>query len=138
MSSDRYRLIERQYLPHPGVCAICGSNLRDCVDFGIEVDYYGAFMLCTECVVEVVNVDEVGLMRKIDAVKLMEENDLMKRQLSEVVDAMEDMQSGMVAVIDTYIHRVRNLTVEPVVDVLVPTEEHPEHVGANITPKAFS
>jgi len=79
MSSDRYKIIQRQFLPLPGVCAICGSNQRDCVDFGIEMDYVGAFMLCTECVMEVVNVDEIGLMRKADAIRLMEENDLMRR-----------------------------------------------------------
>jgi len=51
---------------------------------------------------------------------------------------MEDMQSGMVAVVDSYIHRIRNLEPEPLVAVMVPTEEQPEHIGADISPKALS
>jgi transcription elongation factor Elf1 len=137
MTSDRYVLIAKQYLPHPGTCAICGSNQRDCVDFRIDIDYMGAFLLCTECVGEVVNVDELHLMRKADAVTLMEENDLMRRQLNQAVDAMEDMQSGLVATVDTYVHRIRNLTSEPVVSVMEPTEEHPAHVGDDIPIKTL-
>lgn len=133
MSSDRYHYIEPEFLPFPGSCAICGSNRRACLDFNIDIDFFGTLLVCTECIVEFVNVEQLGMMRKSDAIKLMEENDLMKRQLTMAVDAMEDMQSGLVATVDTYVHRVRDLVVEPVVDTLLPTKEHPEHVGTNIS-----
>jgi len=132
MSSDRFHFIQVEHLPFPGSCAICGSSRRPCIDFHIDIDYFGTLLICTECILESVHVPELDLMRRSDAVRLMEENDTMKRQLAMAVDAMEDLQSGLVAAVDTYVHRVRNLTVEPVVDTLFPTEEHPEHVGANI------
>lgn len=132
MTSDRFHFVPAESLPFPGTCAICGSNRRPCIDYHIDIDYFGTLLVCTECIIESIHVEELDLMRRSDAVRLMEENDLMKRQLAMAVDAMEDMQSGLVATVDTYVHRVRNLVVEPVVDTMVPTEEHPEHVGANI------
>jgi hypothetical protein len=132
MTSDRFHFTPVENLPFPGSCAICGSSRRPCIDFRIDIDYFGTLLVCTECIIESVHVPELDLMRRSDAVRLMEENDIMKRQLAMAVDAMEDLQSGLVAAVDTYVHRVRNLVTEPVVDTLVPTEEHPEHVGTNI------
>jgi hypothetical protein len=125
MTSDRFSVIERQFLPFPGTCAICGSNQRDCVDFGINKDYEGAFLMCLECAREMSNVDELDLIRREEVVHLMEDNDIKNRQMAMAVDAMEDMQRGLVASVDTYISRVRSLTPDDVVDAELPAEDKP-------------
>lgn len=129
MTSDRFRVIERQFLPHPGTCAICGTNQRDMIDFGVDRDYTGVFLMCLECAREMVNVDELNLIRYEDVARLMDENNVMKRQMAVAVIAMEDMQHGLVASVDTYIGRVRSLTPEFVVDTEVSAEDEPPSQG---------
>lgn len=36
----------------PGKCACCGSVNKPVVDFGFTVDYYGAVLMCGECIRE--------------------------------------------------------------------------------------
>jgi len=131
MTSDRFRIIERQFLPFPGTCAICGTDQRDMIDFGITKEYDGAFLMCLECGREMANVDELDLIRREEVVTLMEENDIMKRQMAMAVDAMEDMQRGLVASVDTYIGRVRSLNPDDVVDAFLATEV-PVEDGPNL------
>lgn len=102
MPSDRFRIIQAQFLPLPGVCAICDSNRRDCVDFGINVDYLGVFMICVECVKEVCNVDELNLMDKGHYKKLVEENKKLTDQLFRVWDGMREFSNAVVASIGDY------------------------------------
>lgn len=33
----------------PGKCSVCGSVERAVVDFGLDVEFYGAVVICTEC-----------------------------------------------------------------------------------------
>lgn len=33
----------------PGKCAVCGAVDRPVIDFGFDVDYYGAVYICVEC-----------------------------------------------------------------------------------------
>lgn len=117
MSSDRYKVIQREFLPMPGVCAICGSNQRDCVDFNINVDYVGAFLICLECMVEVVNIDELDLMRRIDHVKTAESNAKLSKQLEKVWTLMEEFQNGVVANVDDYRRRIVNVIPDVVLSV---------------------
>lgn len=109
MTSDRYKVIPRQFLPIPGVCAICGSNQRDCVDFGINIEYVGAFLVCTECMQEVVNIDELDLMKRIDHTKTEEENLKLRAQLDKVWETMREFQDGVVASVDHYRHNIINV-----------------------------
>lgn len=36
----------------PGKCAVCGSVERPVIDFGMQLDFYGAVLLCTTCILE--------------------------------------------------------------------------------------
>lgn len=36
----------------PGKCACCGSVSKPVVDFGFTVDYYGAVLMCGDCILE--------------------------------------------------------------------------------------
>jgi len=123
MTSERFRVIARGSLPHPGTCIICGTDQRDCIDFGVDRDYVGAFLICIECAREFANVDELDLIKREEVVHLMEDNDLMKRQMAMSVDAMEDMQRGLVASVDIYIGRIRSLSPDDVTTADLPAED---------------
>lgn len=40
----------------PGVCALCGSANKPVVDFGKQLDWYGAVYFCHDCIREVAEV----------------------------------------------------------------------------------
>ena len=44
------QFVQAAYLPRPATCVSCGSVDRDCLDFGVNVDRFGAVLLCTSCV----------------------------------------------------------------------------------------
>lgn len=129
MTSDRFKVIERQFLPYPGTCIVCGTNQRDMIDIGVDRDYEGAFLICIECAREFANVDELDLIRREEVVHLMEENDTMRLQMAMSVDAMEDMQRGLVASVDTYISRIRSLAPDDVTVADLPAEDKPSTFG---------
>lgn len=47
--NGRFKVTERPTV-FPGKCAVCGTVERAVVDFGMTLDYYGAVLLCVECV----------------------------------------------------------------------------------------
>lgn len=49
--NGRFKVTERP-LVTPGKCAACGSVERPVVDFGLDIDFYGAVLLCVQCVGE--------------------------------------------------------------------------------------
>lgn len=61
MPSDTFKYIPVERLPMPGTCCICGSNQRGCIDFGITVEYFGAVLICVECIQDITNVEELAL-----------------------------------------------------------------------------
>lgn len=59
-TSSRFQLVDSPALP--GKCAVCGysasgesepSDRRRYIDFGMDLDYYGAVVICTTCIEEV-------------------------------------------------------------------------------------
>ena len=50
--NSRFKLIDRPIVP-PGKCAVCGTVDRPVIDFGLNVDFYGAMYLCVTCLTEV-------------------------------------------------------------------------------------
>ena len=48
---SRFKVLERPTLS-PGKCAVCGAVDRSVVDFGLNIQYYGAVMLCVTCLTE--------------------------------------------------------------------------------------
>jgi len=49
--NGRFKVLDRPY-NDPGHCAVCGSVSKPVVDFDMSVDYYGAVLLCADCVRE--------------------------------------------------------------------------------------
>ena len=47
--NGRFKVTERPTV-FPGKCAVCGTVERAVVDFGMTLDYYGAVLLCVECI----------------------------------------------------------------------------------------
>ena len=47
--NGRFRVTERP-MAAPGKCAVCGAVSRPVVDFGMDVDFYGAVLFCFECI----------------------------------------------------------------------------------------
>jgi hypothetical protein len=55
-ASDRVQ-VAKFPVAAPGVCVICrsaGDGFRDFIDFGFQIDYYGAVYFCSECIIPVV------------------------------------------------------------------------------------
>lgn len=49
--NSRFQVVDRP-VAAPGKCAVCGATDRACVDFGMDIDDYGVFYLCTHCMRE--------------------------------------------------------------------------------------
>jgi hypothetical protein len=49
--NGRFKVLDRPE-PAPGHCAVCGSVSKPVIDFDMTVDYYGAVLLCTDCIRE--------------------------------------------------------------------------------------
>lgn len=66
LAMSKYRILAiPDVKPHK--CANCGSTKiddRKYVDFGLEVDWYGAVMLCTHCLKDIANT--AGLFTKLE------------------------------------------------------------------------
>src|SRR5690242_1804997 len=50
-TTSRFRYMDLPY-PSPGHCAVCGAADRPVVDFGTNLQRFGAIMLCEFCVCE--------------------------------------------------------------------------------------
>ena len=50
-ANRRFHYVEPPF-PLPGKCAVCGNVRRPVIDFGANVDPYGAVLLCIACVAE--------------------------------------------------------------------------------------
>lgn len=47
--NGRFQYSEKP-LASPGKCAVCGAVDRPVIDFGMDLDYYGAVLMCVGCV----------------------------------------------------------------------------------------
>ncbi len=51
LPSSRFRLLDKPFL-NPGKCAVCGNVETPIIDFGLDIKFYGAVMICTNCLKE--------------------------------------------------------------------------------------
>ena len=47
--NGRFKYSERP-MASPGKCAVCGAVDKPVIDFGMDLDFYGAVLMCTECI----------------------------------------------------------------------------------------
>lgn len=90
MSSERFQILDRP-TALPGKCVICGfaggenSDGRKFVDFGFDLDFYGAVIFCENCFVSGQNT--LGWLSPDQALKLkfvaQENEEKLQRALSE-------------------------------------------------------
>lgn len=117
MPSDTFKYIPANMLPAPGTCCLCTSSLRGCIDFGINLDYFGAVLFCTDCVIEITNVDELGLMRRKDAEEAMIENALLNNRDEALNTELKVVRNGMVAILDHFADVLRDTRSRSVDDI---------------------
>jgi hypothetical protein len=110
LPSDTFKYVPVGLLPMPGTCATCGSNQRGCVDFGITVEYFGALLICESCIIDITNVEQLGLMTRKEAAAIVEQNDLFVLRDREMVSAREDLRNALVAAADSLDGRVLSTT----------------------------
>lgn len=78
MGAKRVNTLEAQ----PGVCYFCGSGTKaDYLDTGTSIDYYGAFVICHECLFAFAKT--FGFLSPDEVNHLVEEN---KRLVDENID----------------------------------------------------
>lgn len=56
--NGRFQYSEKP-LASPGKCAVCGAVDRPVIDFGFDVDYYGAVYFCVDCLRAAVHVADL-------------------------------------------------------------------------------
>jgi len=84
---SRFQLLERP-LASPGNCAVCGTTAHQVVDFGLNIDFYGAFYLCVRCLAE--GAAQIDMVPRKEVTELEEKagqslhSQLMQRELTAV------------------------------------------------------
>ena len=83
----------------PGVCALCGSANKPVVDFGKQLDWYGAVYFCQDCireVSEVIGFVPIEPFQKLNEEyrKLIVENDRLVSQIQKLKETLSALLSG--------------------------------------------
>jgi hypothetical protein len=102
MTSDTFHYLPVGMLPNPGTCCVCGSNQRGCVDFGITVEYFGAVLICEECILDISNVEQLGLITRSEVAQMMEQNELLLAREERVQRERYQLRDAVVAVVDSF------------------------------------
>lgn len=85
----------------PGKCAVCGGVRGPVVDFGLNIQFYGAVFLCVPCVSEAG--DRIGMVRPEDNVSQnlqtgqSVEDFLTAHNLKVISNELYDLLTGLVA-----------------------------------------
>lgn len=112
-SVSRFQVVERPYAL-PAKCCVCGNGTRQAVDFGSNVQNYGAIYMCVECLGEAARqigfvapdrlvAEKLGAEQSVN--KYLSENDLVvvsRDTYSSIADAVRSLHddfSGLRAVV---------------------------------------
>jgi hypothetical protein len=106
--SDTFKVIPVGLLPNPGTCSICGSNQRDCLDWGITVEYFGAVLVCVECCRDLTTVPELNFVSGQAVGEMLAENLRLTAREKEMESAIRELHASLAAVADGFSHRVLN------------------------------
>lgn len=105
-SSEPFSLIPVGFLPNPGICRICGSNQRACVDFGLTFDFEGAVLICVSCFQQVKYIDELGFIDRKTVESVIEANRQLMLKQTALDLLKKELYDGVVAVLDSYVAAV--------------------------------
>ena len=106
--SDTFHVIPAGLLPNPGTCSVCGSNQRDCLDWGITVEYFGAVLICVECCHDLTTVPELNFVSGQAVGEMLAENLRLTAREKEMESAIRELRASLVAVADGFHHRIVN------------------------------
>jgi len=101
-SSEPFSLIPVGMLPKPGICRICGSNERACVDFGLTFDYEGAVLICVSCIQQLKYIDELGFIDRSTVNGVIQSNRDLMLKMTAIDILKKELRDGVVAVLDSY------------------------------------
>ena len=121
--NGRFKVIYGGSLPAPGKCGVCGSVERDCIDFGLDVDYYGAVLLCVECISEAHSV--AGLLASTQPTPLPSAA-IDAGAINEYVRKSDDAVSRLLSLLPA---PTAILDASPVNDEVVPSDITSESIG---------
>jgi hypothetical protein len=83
---------------------------------GFNAEYYGAVLICEECIKDLANVEEAGLMLRSEAGGLLEENLRLTARDMEMEKVRRELRGDLVAVADSVDYRINRRLPDPVVD----------------------
>lgn len=98
--NSRFKLIDEPNIM-PGKCAVCGGVRGPVVDFGLNIQFYGAVFLCVPCVSEAG--DRIGMIRpEINVAENLQtgqsvEDFLTAHNLKVIPNELYDLLTGLVA-----------------------------------------
>lgn len=81
--NGRFRLLDKP-VAMPGKCSVCGSVEREVLDFGLDVEFYGAVVICVSCLTEA-----AGLLDMVPGSKLRTARLVQQAHVQEVNEAGE-------------------------------------------------
>ena len=91
MASDRFSVIPANRLPAPAKCWCCGSSSRPCIDWGSDIAYMGAVLLCITCVAEAATLLEPAV--DLEKVQLQKQVNTYERVIGEFRAALDSALS---------------------------------------------
>ena len=116
MASDRFVIISNTRLPNPAKCWCCGAGDRDCVDWGADIAFQGAILICVVCLAEASTL----LAPPVDL-----EKEQMKVQLDTARKILGELNARLVSVL---------VDASSAIDGAIPGVT-PEFAGSNTTSK---
>lgn len=112
--SDKFFLIDKGRLPSPAKCWSCGSVSRDCIDFGVDIGFQGAVLLCVLCVAEAATA--LPRQQKIDF-----EKNALRAKVKKAEEILSDLRRSLSDVCDSGIAAIESAGFDYV----------PEHAGGS-------
>lgn len=106
--SDRFFIIDKGHLPIPAKCWCCGAIDQDCIDWGADIAYQGAILLCIRCVAEAATLLEPP----VDL-----EKEALKEELKAAKTVLGALRGNLVAVIDSGLIDVVAASASPVFEL---------------------
>lgn len=103
----------------PGRCSVCGNVKCKVVDFGLDIDFYGAVAICTSCFSAAAEL--LDLVPREQVLTLQMQQDFHDRELEEVRSKVDGFVTDLTNLYDGFINGVRSdddTTVSPDVPVV--------------------
>lgn len=102
MSADRIHWCDNG-IPQPGKCSVCGSTDhagRKFVAFGVNIKYYGHFILCNHCVNNVLLLPGLDFVPRTDLNAALEMAENYRGKLEPALAAVNNLRASIDSLLD--------------------------------------